>query len=65
MGIARNLFKTAARGVYTRLMDRVGSKVVAGIADTSSDAPDAFYQPKRDVYRQMVEDERARKKAAP
>lgn len=60
MGIARNLFKSAARGVYTRFMDKVGGKLVAGIADTSSDAPDAYFVPKRDVYAQMVADEQAK-----
>lgn len=58
MGIARNLLRNVAKGVYTRLMDKVGGKLVAGMADTSSDAPSAFYQPKRDVYTQMVEQER-------
>lgn len=58
MGIARNLIKSALKGVYTRVMDRVGGKLVAGMADTSSDAPDAYYAPKRDVYAQMVADEK-------
>jgi hypothetical protein len=57
--IAKNLVRAAARRVYTRFMDRVGSKVVAGIADTSSDAPNAFYEPKRDLYRKIVEEEQA------
>lgn len=57
--------KTAARGLYTRLMDKVGGKVVAGFADTSSDAPDAYYEPKRDVYAQMVEEEQARRDGKP
>lgn len=57
MSLARKMLKSAVRGAYTRLMDRVGGKLVAGIADTSSDAPSAYYVPKRDVYAQMVEDE--------
>jgi len=57
MGIAKRLLKGAARGVYTRFMDRVGGKVIAGFADTSSDAPDAYYEPKRDVYKKMVEEQ--------
>ena len=65
MGIARRLLKSAARGLYTRLMDKVGGKVVAGFADTSSDAPDAYYEPKRNVYAEMVEQEQARKDGNP
>ncbi|MEE2750306.1 MAG: hypothetical protein VX519_02665 [Myxococcota bacterium] len=54
MGITRNLLKTAAKKVTTRLMDRVGGRVVAMTTDTSSDAPDAFYAPKRSLYQEMV-----------
>ncbi len=64
MGIAKQLLKSAARGVYTRVMDRVGGKVIAGFADTSSDAPDAYYEPKRDVYKEMVK-EQAQKEGKP
>lgn len=55
--------KTLGQRVWTRLMDRVGSRVVEGIADTSSDAPNAFHKPKRDLYRQMEEEKAARKQA--
>jgi hypothetical protein len=55
--LARNLARAAARRVYHRLMDRVGGRLIAGMADTSADAPNAFYEPKRDVYRQIVEEE--------
>ena len=58
--IARNLARTAARRVYHRLMDRVGGRLVAGMADTSADAPNAFYEPKRDMYKEIVEEERRR-----
>jgi hypothetical protein len=61
MGVARNLVKSALRGAYTRVMDKLGSKLVAGMADTSSDAPDAYYAPKRDAYAQMVAEEEAQK----
>ncbi len=57
MGIAKNLLKTAAKRVTTRLMDRVGGRVVAMATDTSSDAPDAFYAPKRSLYQDMVAEE--------
>lgn len=53
--------RSLGQRVWTRLMDRVGSRVVSGIADTSSDAPNAFHKPKRDVYRQM-EEERAKQR---
>jgi len=52
-----------ARRAVTRLMDRVGSKLVSGIADTSSDAPDARYKPKRDLYSKMAAEEAAKKDA--
>ena len=55
--IARNLARAMTRKVYDRFMDRVGGRLISGIADTSSDAPNAFYEPKRDLYRQMVEEE--------
>ncbi len=55
--IARNLARAMTRKVYDRVMDRVGGRLISGIADTSSDAPNAFYEPKRDLYRQMVEEE--------
>ena len=64
MGIARNLLKTAAKRVSTRLMDKVGSRVVAMTTDTSSDAPDAFYEPKRSLYEEMVANEKAEEAAA-
>jgi hypothetical protein len=44
-------------------MDRVGGKFVAGFADTSSDAPDAHYEPKRNLYAQMQAEEAAAKTA--
>lgn len=40
--------KTILRRASTQFMDKVGSKIVARMADTSSDAPNAFYEPKRD-----------------
>ena len=57
------MVKTAVRGAWTRFMDKVGSRFVAGIADTSSDAPDAHYKPKRNLYAQMQEQEAAAKSA--
>ena len=40
--------KTVIRRASTKFMDKVGSKIVARMTDTSSDAPNAFYEPKRD-----------------
>ncbi len=57
MGITRRLIKSAVQTAYTKAMDRVGSKVVAGMTDTSSDAPNAYYTPKRSLYETMVEEE--------
>ena len=41
------------RRVKARIMDRYGEKLVAVMADTSSDAPNRFSAPKRDLYTQL------------
>jgi hypothetical protein len=64
MGITRRLLKAAVQSVYTKTMDRVGSKVVAGMTDTSSDAPNAYYTPKRNLYASMVEQEEGKKETS-
>jgi len=51
----RGLAAKLARKAMTRLMDRVGGKLVSGLADTSSDAPDSRFKPKRDLYSKMTE----------
>jgi len=51
---ASRMAKGVAKKAVTRLMDRVGGKLVSGIADTSSDAPDSRFKPKRDLYSTMV-----------
>ena len=48
----------AFRKGMTKIMDRLGSKLVSGMTDTSSDAPNAFHEPKRDVYSSMVENQK-------
>lgn len=53
MGIASKMLKKSTRKAQTWFMDRVGSKLVSGMADTSADAPSAFTQPKRDLYSKM------------
>jgi len=59
MGVTRNLLKGAFKSVTTKLMDQVGGKLVANITDTSSDAPDAYYTPKRNKFAEMVAEEAA------
>lgn len=51
---AGRLVKGVTKKAVTRFMDRVGGKLVSGIADTSSDAPDSRFKPKRDLYSTMV-----------
>jgi hypothetical protein len=51
---AGRMVRGVAKKAVTRLMDRVGGKLVQGIADTSSDAPDSRFKPKRDLYSTMV-----------
>ena len=45
----------ALRKSFTKFMDKIGSRVVSGMTDTSSDAPSAFHKPKRDLYSKMAE----------
>jgi hypothetical protein len=56
MSILISLTKKILKKSFTRFMDRVGSKVVSGMADTSSDAPNSFHKPKRQVYKDYVQD---------
>ena len=63
MSVTRNLLRGALKSVTTKLMDQVGSKVVANITDTSSDAPDAYYTPKRNKFAEMVAAEAAKEDA--
>lgn len=51
----------ALKRAWSKIMDRIGGRLVSGMADTSSDAPNARFAPKRDVYRHM-EEEKAQKK---
>jgi hypothetical protein len=53
MSVAGRLVRSVAKKVWTRFMDRVGSRFVSGLADTSSDAPSAGFQPKRNLYAEM------------
>jgi hypothetical protein len=52
MGIARSLLK----GVKDKILKNYGEKLVSNLADTSSDAPNKFAAPKRDLYDKMKED---------
>lgn len=52
MGVARNVIK----GLKEKLLGKYGEKIVSNLADTSSDAPNRFAQPKRDAYDQLVKE---------
>ena len=47
MNLLLRIGKTLIRRASTKFMDKVGSKVVSRMTDTSSDAPNASYEPKR------------------
>jgi hypothetical protein len=51
MGVARSLL----RGIKEKIMKDYGEKIVTNLADTSSDAPNNFAAPKRDLYDKMNE----------
>lgn len=52
MGVARSLVK----GLKDRILKNYGEKIVSNLADTSSDAPNKFAEPKRDLYDKMKAD---------
>ncbi|MSQ04128.1 MAG: hypothetical protein EXR71_19935 [Myxococcales bacterium] len=58
MGIGRNVL----RGLKEKLMSRYGEKIVANLGDTSSDAPNKFSEPKRNLYEEMEREGRIEKK---
>ena len=49
--------KKISKKAITRFMDKVGGRLVSTMADTSSDAPNAFHKPKRDLYSTMHQNE--------
>ena len=53
MSLMGKMLKRAVKKIWTRTMDKFGSRIVSRMADTSSDAPNAFHEPKRNVYAQM------------
>lgn len=57
MSIASRLLKNVVKKASTKVMDRVGGRLVSGMADTSADAPDARFEPKRNLYEQMQKGE--------
>ena len=57
MSFVIKITKKLLRQSFTRFLDRVGSKVVSGMADTSSDAPNSFHKPKRQVYKDYVKEQ--------
>jgi hypothetical protein len=52
MGLARTLLRRWFSKRATVWLDRLGRGVGRWV-DTSADAPEAAYQPKRDVYRNL------------
>ncbi|MDP2311501.1 MAG: hypothetical protein Q8P41_01235 [Pseudomonadota bacterium] len=52
MGVARSLLK----GIKDKLMKNYGERLVSNLADTSSDAPNKFAAPKRDLYDKLKEE---------
>ena len=58
MGIGRNVL----RGLKDKLMSRYGEKIVSNLGDTSSDAPNKFSEPKRNLYEEMEREGRIEKK---
>lgn len=58
--LSRILRRSVKKGL-NRVMDKVGGRMVSGMADTSSDAPSAAFAPKRNLYAQLqAEEEQAR-----
>ena len=53
MSFATRAVRKLARRAWTKVMDRLGGRLVSRMADTSSDAPNAFHKPKRNLYEQM------------
>ncbi len=43
----------AVKGLKDRFMAKYGEKIVSNLADTSSDAPTRFAEPKRDIYDEL------------
>ena len=57
MSIVSKIFKKVMKRTWTKAMDRLGGRLVSRMADTSSDAPNAFHKPKRDLYDQIRQQE--------
>lgn len=58
MGIARSVL----RGLKDKVMSRYGEKIVSSLGDTSSDAPNKFSEPKRNLYDELERDGKIDKK---
>ena len=54
MALASRFLKGLIRRSTTRLLGKVGGRLVSRMADTSADAPAASFTPKRDVYESMT-----------
>ena len=60
MGIGRDLL----RNFKEKIVDKYGEKLVSSIADTSSDAPTRFAEPKRKKYEELERDGKLGEKKA-
>lgn len=52
MSFLGTVARRASKRLMTRLLDRAG-KLVGRVVDTSADAPDSRFVPKRDLYAKM------------
>ena len=58
MGLGKSLI----RGIKDKVMSRYGEKIVSSLGDTSSDAPNKFSEPKRNLYEELEKEGRIDKK---
>ena len=57
MGLARDLVRKATKNLWVKFMAGTGGKWIAKVVDTSADAPDSRFKPKRNLYEQMLAEE--------
>jgi len=58
MPVATRMIRSFLKRAVTRIMDRVGGRLVTRMADTSSDAPSAVFEPKRNLYEKMQQEQK-------
>ena len=62
--LARRLLRRASKNASEKVMSVIGGRLVSGMADTSSDAPSGGFEPKRNRYAEMQEEQRAAREQA-